>query len=411
MPLLVQKFGGTSVGDTVRISNVADRIKRSYMEGHDLVIILSAMGHTTDHLLQMALDIHPQPYTQSREMDMLLSTGEQVSIALMSIALAAKGVPAVSLTGLQAGIRVVGSHTEARIASVDSESIKKHLSQRKVCLIAGFQGINEGNEIFTLGRGGSDTTAVAVAVALHADVCEIYTDVDGVYTTDPNKVSTAKRIHQISYEEMLEMARLGAGVLHSRSVELASKYKVKLHVRSSFNNNEGSYVVSEEQILEKALVRGVSLKSDEARITIFDLDDIPGLAAQLFGLMSQKNINVNLIVQSRGKGGRNTISYTVLRNQLSEAKATALEFTQKVNTGKVEVTEEIAIVSAVGIGMQSHSGVAASMFKALADINANIEMISTSEIKVSVVLSPKEGLEALHAVHNVFGLGTAPSKS
>ena len=403
MSILVQKFGGTSVGDTRRISLVADRIKRNYLDGHKVVVILSAMGHTTDHLVQMANEVHTNPH--GREMDMLLSTGEQVSIALMSLALEQKGVPATSLTGLQAGIQIVGEHTEARIASINASGIQKHLDQNKVCLIAGFQGINIENEIFTLGRGGSDTTAVAVAVALHADVCEIYTDVDGVYTTDPNKVSSARRIQQISYEEMLEMARLGAGVLHSRCIELASKYNIILHVRSSFNNNEGSYVLSEDKILEKELVRGVSLKSDESRITIFDLEDKPGLAAKLFGLMAEKDINVNLIVQNRGKGDKNTISFTVLRKQLSKAQAIALEFIQQEKSGKVESTDEIAIVSAVGVGMQSHSGVAASMFKALAEINANIEMISTSEIKVSVVLRPSEGLKALEAVHNVFGLG------
>ena len=405
MSLLVQKFGGTSVGDTQRIARVADRIKSNYNEGSDLVVILSAMGHTTDHLIQMANELHPNP--NGREMDMLLSTGEQVSIALMSLALEKIEVPAVSLTGLQAGIKVIGEHTQARIATVDSEEIKKHLAQKKVCLIAGFQGIDNRNEIFTLGRGGSDTTAVAVAAALQADVCEIYTDVDGVYTTDPNKIKNAKQIPKISYEEMLEMARLGAGVLHSRCVELASKYNIKLHVRSSFNNNEGTYVLSEDQILEKAMVRGVSLKTDESLITVFDLLDLPGLAAKLFGIMSSNNINVNLIVQSRAKAseGKNSISFTVLRSQLIQAQALALEFTQKEKTGKLEVTKEIALVSVVGVGMQSHSGVAAQMFKALADINANIEMISTSEIKVSVVLKPEESVKALEAVHNIFGLG------
>ena len=405
MALLVQKYGGTSLGDIKGLRSIANRIKSYYSQGEDLVVILSAMGHSTDNLLQTAHSLHPDP--SGRALDMLLSTGEQVAIALMAMALERIGVPAVSLTGRQAGIVTLGEHGQARIANIDTAYILSQLERKRVCLIAGFQGSNGKGEVYTLGRGGSDTSAVAMAVTLQAKYCEIFTDVDGIYTADPNKVPNAKRLEYISYEEMLEMARLGAGVLHSRSVELASKNELVLHVRSSFNHTEGSFVVPQkkvEKILEQALVRGVSLKSDEARISLIDIADRPGLAARLFSKLSEADINVNMIVQSAGQNSLNTISFTVLQNQMSTAQEIARDFSRAEDSGKVSITPQVAIVSAVGVGMYSHSGIAASMFAALAKLGVNIEMISTSEIKISVVVPPEEGHRALKAVHRALGL-------
>lgn len=406
MALIVQKFGGTSVGDTDRIRNVANRIKTYHSQGHDLVVVLSAMGKTTDHLVGLADALTNQP--SRREMDMLLSTGEQVSIALMAMALHELDVPAISFTGAQVGVRTTNRHTEARIESIDAERIRESLKERKVCLVAGFQGTDDQFNITTLGRGGSDTSAVAMAVALGASECEIFTDVDGVYTTDPNKVPEARKVERISYEEMLEFARVGAGVLHSRSVEMASKYGVVIHVRSSFNNSTGTLVVPEDQVMEKVLVRGVSLKSDEARISVIDIPDRPGLAADLFSRLADADINVDMIVQSTGRDGHNTISFTTPQKDQLQARAMVQEWLSGVGAGSVEVEEKVAIVSAVGVGMKSHSGVAAKMFQALAEIGSNIEMISTSEIKLSVVVHPDQGRKSLEALHKAFDLGTAP---
>ena len=402
MDIIVQKYGGTSLGDVKCLRRVANRIRTYYVQNKKLVVILSAMGHSTDKLVQLARSIHTSP--EGRSMDMLLSTGEQVSISLMAMALERLGIPATPFTGAQAGICAKGKHTQAYIHSIDTKFIHKELGKNRVCLVAGFQGVNEEGETLTLGRGGSDTSAVALAAALQAKLCEIFTDVDGIYTADPNKVTTARRLKQISYEEMLEMARLGSGVLHSRSVELASKNSVALHVRSSFNNKIGSFVVSEEQVLEKALVRGISLKSDEARISLFDIADRPGLAARLFAKLKEKDININMIVQSSGHNELNTISFTLLQEQIDLGKSIVQEFVNETGSGQIEVIPEIAIVSVVGVGMRSHSGVAASIFQALADIEANIEMISTSEIKISVVLRPNQGHRALEAVHQALGL-------
>ena len=402
MALIVQKYGGTSLASSNHIQRIANRIKRYYGRNHKLAVVLSAMGHTTDELLRLAQSLHSNP--KGRPVDMLLTTGEQVSVALMSIALDRIGVPAVSLTGAQARILVRGNHTDATIASIDTESIRERLSQKQVCLIAGFQGIDEDGEIYSLGRGGSDTTAVALAIALQADECEIFTDVDGIYTADPNKVTNAKRLKELPYEEMLELARLGAGVLHNRSVNLASKSGIVLHVRSSFNNSPGTLIMSEEKILEQAFVRGVTLKTDEARISAVNIQDRPGLAAQLFGSLAEKSINVDMIVQGTGQDGKNTISFTVLQKQMLEAKSITEEFVRRQGEGLVDVIPEVAVVSVIGVGMKSHSGVAATIFKTLADIGANIEMISTSEIRVSVVLHPEQGHRALEAVHSAFHL-------
>ncbi len=402
MAIIVQKYGGTSLGDIRRLQRVANRVKVEYLKGHQLVVVLSAMGRSTDDLVEEARNLHPNP--KGREMDILLSTGEQASVALMNMALDRIQVPAIALTGRQAGIRIIGPHLEGRISSIDTAKIEQYLNQNKVCVIAGFQGFRDESEIYTLGRGGSDTSAVALAVALKASKCEIFTDVDGVYTTDPNKVSSARCLAEISYEEMVEMARLGAGILHSRSVELAAKNRMVLHVRSSFNNTEGSKIMPEDQILEKALVRGVSLKTDEARISVVDIADRPGLAAKLFSHLAEQKISVNMIVQSSGQEGLNTISFTILQKELLAAKSIAQEFVQEEGTGSIDVISEVAILSAVGIGMISHSGIAAMMFKVLADMEANIEMISTSEIKISVVLQTDQGLQALESIHKAFGL-------
>ncbi len=402
--LIVQKFGGTSVGDTDRIKNVANRIKGYYEQGHRLIVVVSAMGHTTDELIDMAMKLNSNP--PRREMDMLLSTGEQISMALMAMALEAIEVPAISFTGGQLQIMTDGTHSNARIRGLDTTRLDEAFAQKKVCIVAGFQGVNENQEIMTLGRGGSDTTAVALAVAVKADECEIYTDVDGVYTTDPNKVPKAKKLKQICYEEMLELASMGAGVLHNRSVELASKFGIVVHVRSSFNHNPGTLVVPEEKIMdmEKVLVRGVSLKSDQARVAALDIPDRPGLAAGLFEKLATASINVDMIVQSSGHDGKNTISFTVPSSDLASARGILEKFLSELGGGRIAVEENIAIVSAVGVGMKSHSGVAATMFQALAKENINIEMISTSEIKISVVVQKDQAKRALQAAHTAFGL-------
>ncbi|MFN3604398.1 MAG: aspartate kinase [Leptonema sp. (in: bacteria)] len=401
--LIVQKYGGTSVGDVDRIKNVANRIKMYYEQGHSLVVVVSAMGHTTDQLIDMAKKIHPNP--KLREMDVLLSTGEQVSIALLAMALDFIGIPAISFTGAQVRILTDNKYSMARIQEIDASKIQENLKQKKVCIVAGFQGIDEDFNITTLGRGGSDLTAVALAAALKADSCEIYTDVDGVYTTDPNKVPTARKINKIAYEEMLELARLGAGVLHSRSVEVASKYNVIIHVRSSFNHNPGTLVMPEDQIMEKVLVRGVTLKTDEARISVMDIPDRPGLASNLFNKLAKADVNVDMIVQSTGKDQKNTISFTVPIVNLSTTKEVVESFIKEMGSGTYDVDDDIAILSAVGIGMKSHSGVAGRMFEALARNNINIEMISTSEIKISVVIKKNLGELALREVHEAFELG------
>lgn len=403
MSLVVQKYGGTSVGDTDRIKRVANRIKMYYDQGHDLVIVVSAMGHTTDQLVDMAAALNPNP--KPREMDVLLSTGEQVSIALLAMALDHIGVPAISFTGGQVRILTDKRYSKARIQDIDTTRLKQSLGERRVCIVAGFQGVDEDENITTLGRGGSDLSAVALAAALEAKECEIYTDVDGVYTTDPNKVPSAKKIERICYEEMLELARLGAGVLHSRSVEVASKYGVVIHVRSSFNNTEGTLVVPEDSVMEKVAVRGVTLKSDDARISVLDIPDRPGLAADLFNRLARADINVDMIVQSTGKDGRNTISFTVPATSVRVTREVSDSFLKEMGGGAIDVQENIATLSAVGIGMKSHSGVAGAMFEALAKNNINIEMISTSEIKITVVINKEDGRKALEAVHEAFELG------
>ncbi len=400
--ILVQKFGGTSVGDAERIKRVAARIKSYYENGYLLVVVVSAMGHTTDELIKLASQISDNP--PKREMDMLLSTGEQVSVAMLAMALHEIGVPAVSFNAQQIKIHTDARYSNARIEKIETDRLEKELAAGRICIVAGFQGIDEHQNITTLGRGGSDTSAVALAAALHAKECEIFTDVDGVYTADPNKVQGTRKHERISYDEMLELASLGAGVLHSRSVEFAKKYGVVIHVRSSFNFNTGTLVVPEEQIMEKLLVSGVTLKSDDARVSLNDIPDRPGIAAEVFHALAAQNINVDIIVQSTGKDNKNTISFTIPHKDLKQAREILELLLKNWGTGSASFDENIAIVSAVGVGMKSHSGVAASMFKSLADAGINIEMISTSEIKISCVIAKDRGREALQIVHDVFGL-------
>ena len=398
--IIVQKYGGTSVGTTDKIKNVARRIKTYHDQGDHVVVVVSAMGHTTDELIVLAEKLNDNP--PRREMDMLLSTGEQVSVSLLAIALEAIGVPARSFTGSQVKMMTDGNFSNAKIEMIDRTRIDDALKENKVAIVAGFQGIDKEGNITTLGRGGSDTSAVAIAATLGATECEIYTDVDGVFTADPNKVNGAKMHQRITYDEMLELASLGAGVLHSRSVELAKNYDVVIHVRSSFKEIPGTLVVSEEKLMEHIRVSGVTIKNEEARITIPDVPDKPGIAAELFGALATSDIIVDVIVQSSPSNGKNTISFTVSRKSLKDALPILEKFVKENKTGSLDLNDKIAIVSAVGVGMKSHVGVAAQMFKALADNNINIEMITTSEIKISCVIPEAEGKNALRAIHDVF---------
>ncbi|MCG9875368.1 MAG: aspartate kinase [Leptospiraceae bacterium] len=400
---IVQKYGGTSVGDTTKIKNVANRIKSYFDNGDNVAVVVSAMGHTTDILVDLAEQITDNP--PKRELDMLLSTGEQVSVALLAMALESIGVPAKSFTGFQIKMMTDGNHSNAKIDSIDRTRIDHAFSERKVAIIAGFQGIDKDENITTLGRGGSDTTAVAIAAALGADECEIYTDVNGVYTTDPNKVPEAKMLDQITYEEMLELASLGAGVLHSRSVELAMNYGVTIHVRSSFHREPGTLVVSEDKIMEKMKVSGVTVKNDQARVTIPDVKDQPGIAAELFTALSAKDIIVDVIVQSSPRDGVNTISFTISKKDVPTTKLVIEDLKKKLSSGALEIDDDIAILSAVGVGMKSHVGVAAQMFQALATEGVNILMISTSEIKISCVIPQSKSKQGVQAIHSAFGLG------
>ncbi|AVV51783.1 Aspartokinase [Leptospira santarosai] len=400
--IIVQKYGGTSVGTPERIQNVAKRIKSYHDKGQQIAVVVSAMGHTTDELVELAAKISSNP--PKREMDMLLSTGEQISTALLAMALWEIGVPATSFTGSQIKLLTDGNFSNAKIKMIDRSKIDAALNDGKVAIIAGFQGIDEEENITTLGRGGSDTSAVAIAAVLGAKECEIYTDVDGVYTADPRIVPNAKKHAQITYEEMLELASLGAGVLHSRSVELGMNYDVIIHVRSSFNENRGTLVMSEDKIMEKLKVSGVTAKSDQARITIAEVPDKPGLAAGLFGELNSKHILVDMIVQSSPHNGINTISFTIPKKDVLQAKPILQGFSKAHNAREPEINESIAIVSAVGVGMKSHVGVAAGMFQALADNGINIEMISTSEIKISCVIPEDQAKIAINKIHDVFGL-------
>ncbi len=398
--LIVKKFGGTSVADKERIFNVARRCIEDYQKGNDVVVVLSAMGKYTDELITMAKDINEIP--PKREMDMLFTIGEQMSVALMAMAMNKLGVPAISLNAFQVAMHTTSVYGNARIKRIDSERIRHELEHRKIVIVTGFQGVNKYDDYTTLGRGGSDTTAVALAAALNADACEIYTDVDGVYTADPRKVPTARKLDVVTYDEMLELATLGAGVLHNRSVELAKKFGVQLVVRSSLNTSEGT-VVKEGSKMEKMLVSGVAGDSDTARIAIIGLKDEPGVAFKLFNSLAKHNINVDMILQSVGRHGTKDISFTTNEDAADEAaKIISENFSEYEN---LDVNKEVAKVSIVGAGMQTNAGVAAKMFEALYDENINIRMISTSEIRVTVLINEKNLERAMNAIHEKFNLG------
>ena len=398
--LVVKKFGGTSVANKERIFNVAKRCIEDYQKGNDVVVVLSAMGKQTDVLLDMANDINPK--ASKRELDMLLTTGEQTSVALMAMAMQSLNVPAISLNAFQVAMHTTSVAGNARLKKIDTERIQHELEQRKIVIVTGFQGISQYDDYTTLGRGGSDTTAVALAAALRADACEIYTDVDGVYTADPRIVKDAKKLDEITYDEMLELASLGAGVLHNRSVEMAKKYGVQLVVRSSLNTSEGT-VVKEEVKMEKILVSGVACDKNVARIAVVGLEDQPGVAFKLFRHLANHNVNVDMILQSIGRDNTKDISFTVTGDMAD----IAVETVERHRSGslkcqEVKVKKDVAKVSIVGAGMQSNPGVAARMFEALYSANVNIQQISTSEIRVTVLIDREDTDRAMNAVHNEF---------
>jgi aspartate kinase len=400
--LIVQKYGGSSVADAGRIRRVARRIADVRVEGHQVVVVVSAMGDSTDNLMQLVKEITPNP--PDRELDVVLSTGEQVSIALLAMAVNDLGVPAISLTGFQVGIFTDNVHTKASILEVATKRLRDELKRGSVVVVAGFQGIDRVNDITTLGRGGSDTTAVAIAAALEADVCEIYTDVDGIYTTDPRMVPEACKLNRVSYCEMLELANLGAVVLHPRSVELAMHYGIPLHVRSSFNKHTGT-LVKEEEDMEKALVvTGVAYDLDVAKIGLYNVYDKPGIAYKLFRNLADENINVDMIVQGAMYDGRNDISFTCTQGDLHKALEVVDELTDDLGADGVTSDDSVAKVSIVGAGMISNPGVAALMFEALSNEGINIEMISTSEIKISCIIKADQVTRAVRTLHKQFNL-------
>ena len=400
--LIVQKYGGSSVANIDRIKNAAKRIALYVKKGHRIVVVVSALGDTTDELLDLAYKITPCP--SERELDMLISTGEQVSSALLTMAVHKMGIDAVSFTGAQVGIVTDKAHTKARIVDINANKIRKQLKERKVVIVAGFQGINMDQEITTLGRGGSDTTAVALAKALKADMCEIYTDVEGVYTTDPRIVKDARKLSCISYEEMLEMASLGAQVMHARSIEIAKKFSIPLHIRSSFNNKEGTIISKEVKAMEEVLVSGITMDKKEAKVTICDVPDRPGVAALIFEDLAKKDINVDMIIQNISRTGYTDMSFTVPLEELNRAKDVVEKIVKRVKAKGATYNSDIAKISIVGVGMKSHSGVAAKMFGSLASKKINIDMISTSEIKISCVINKLRAEEAVRALHKTFGL-------
>jgi aspartate kinase len=403
MALIVQKFGGTSVGNPDRIKNVAARVAKYRAQGDQIVVVVSAMSGVTDNLIKLAREIMPLP--NEREMDVLLATGEQTTIALAAIALHALGLPAVSLTGAQAGIVTDGVHTKARIQNITPKKIHELLDQGNVVIVAGFQGQTIEGQVTTLGRGGSDLTAIALAAALKADLCQIYTDVDGVYTADPRIVPTAKKLDEISYDEMLELASLGAKVMQSRSVEFAKKFGVVFEVRSSLNKNPGTIVKEETRNMEDVVVRGVSLDKNQAKVTLVGVPDKPGVAARIFKAIGDANVNVDMIVQniSHGTGTPATdLSFTVDKPDLLKAQKVIDGLKADIGFGQVIATEKIGKLSIVGVGMKSHTGVAGRMFDTLAREGVNIEMISTSEIKISVVVDLAKAEHAMKAVHAAF---------
>lgn len=399
--LIVKKFGGSSVADKECIFRVAERCIEDYRKGNDVIVVLSAMGDTTDELIDKAKTITAEP--SKREMDMLLTTGEQVSVALMSMAINSMGVPAVSLNAFQVAMHCTSTYGNARFKRVDAERIRHELDYKKIVVVTGFQGINKYDDYATLGRGGSDTTAVAIAAALHADACEIYTDVDGVYTADPRIVSNARKLDAISYDEMLELASLGARVLHNRSVEMAKKYGVQLVVRSSLNRGEGTRV-KEVVKLEKMLISGVASDKNTSRISVIGVDDKPGVAFKIFNTLAKKGINVDIILQSVGRGGTKDISFTVASDDLKYTLEVLEENKEALTIKEINHKDNVAKISIVGAGMMSNPGVAAKMFESLFNAAVNINMISTSEVRITVLIDEDDVERAMIAVHDGFGL-------
>ncbi|AKF25482.1 aspartate kinase [Sulfurovum lithotrophicum] len=398
--LIVQKYGGTSVGGLDRIENVANRVAKARDEGHDLVIVVSAMSGETNKLIEYAEHFSKSP--AKKEMDMLLSSGERITAALLAIALQAKGYDAQAMTGRQAGIVTDDTHTYARIESIDPKAMQNAIKEGKIIVVAGFQGINKNGSVTTLGRGGSDLSAVALAAALKADQCEIYSDVDGIYTTDPRIEPHAKKLDTISYDEMLELSSLGAKVLQNRSVELAKKLNVKLYAKSSFSDDKGTLITKENENMEAVMVSGVVLDKNQARVTLRGVVDRPGIAAEIFSALADANINVDMIIQNVGTDGLTNLGFTVPQSELENAKKLVETFNHEIQG--VDFDEHVCKVSVVGVGMKSHSGVAATAFTVLADSNINIQMISTSEIKISMIIDEKYGELAIRALHEAYGL-------
>ncbi len=398
--LIVQKYGGTSVGDLERIGHVARKIAAAQDAGNDLVVVVSAMSGETNKLIDYAHHFSPAP--SRREMDILLSSGERVTASLLAIALQEMGYPAVAMTGRQAGIRTDDTHMFARIEEINTEAMRNHVNQGRIVVVAGFQGIDQQGNVTTLGRGGSDLSAVAIAGALGADVCEIYSDVDGIYTTDPRIEPHAKKLDRISYDEMLELASLGAKVLQSRSVELAKKMGVTIIARSSFSDAEGTIISEEVAGMEAVLVSGIALDKNQARVSLRDVVDRPGVAAEIFNTLAAEQINVDMIIQNASNDGTTNLGFTVPQSELEQARAVIEGFGEEI--GSVDFDEKIAKVSVVGVGMKSHSGVAAAAFSVMAENNINIEMISTSEIKVSMVIDEKFGELAVRVLHETYRL-------
>lgn len=403
MALIVQKYGGTSVQDITRIRNVAQRVIKTAQAGNQVVVVVSAMAGETNRLIALAHEINKEP--DEREYDQLISTGEQVTVALLALTLQSLGQPSRSFLGHQVKITTDSAYSRARIQKIDAEVVFGALKQNKVVVIAGFQGTDEDGNITTLGRGGSDTTAVAIAAALKADLCEIYTDVDGVYTTDPRICPDAKKLPKISYDEMLEMASQGAKVLQIRSVEFAAKYNVNLVVRSSFNDTEGTIVSKEEKPMEDVVVSGITIDEGDAKIAIRGLKDKPGIAYQVFKPIGDAGINIDMIVQNVGEDGKTDLTFTLPSNDLTKAKKLIEATIKEVGSDRFEADQNIAKVSVIGVGMRSHSGVAVKVFEVLAENKINMQMISTSEIRISVIVNKKDGKEAVKILHAAFGLG------
>lgn len=400
MALIVQKFGGSSVADADRIRNVARIITDTYKQGNSVVAVLSAQGDTTDDLIEKAAEINPN--ASKREMDMLLSTGEQISCSLCAMAIEGLGYPVVSLTGWQAGFRTNSGYGNARIKRVRAERLRDELDKKRIVIVTGFQGINKYDDITTLGRGGSDTSAVALAAALHADLCQIYTDVDGVYTADPRVVPSAHKLEEITYDEMLELATLGAQVLHNRSVEMAKRYNVNLEVLSSFSGKPGTKVKEVVKTMEKSHVSGVAKDKNIARLALVGLEDTPGVAFKIFSLLARNNVNVDIILQSIGRSETKDISFTVAKGDMETARRLLEDNQEGIRFDRIDVSDNIAKVSVVGAGMVNNPGVAAAMFEALFNAGINIQMISTSEIKVSVLVNNSEADRAVQVIHDRF---------